>query len=280
MRKGGTVSPSYLSAMSFYQRIAYDRGFDGPALTPAEGERLAALLGDDFILMMENHGPLVVGASVGEALARIPGSGAEVAVLDVRLPDGSGVEVCREVRSQLPGLQCLMLTSYSDDDALFGFAASPHSFKSRFLPPRLRLLTIEKSNGSLAVREEPALGAALAAWTRWRGPIASRTGRLALEVAGWAGLLLLVAGAPSFAQVAPPPLTARSWLLLDVTSGQVIASHEHSGNIGEGFARFPGHAGRGGRAQPQASIEHRAGEPHRRQCQAGAAAAIAGAGGE
>jgi len=40
-------------------------------------------------------------------------------VLDVRLPDGSGVEVCREVRSQIPGLACLMLTSFSDDDALF-----------------------------------------------------------------------------------------------------------------------------------------------------------------
>lgn len=71
MRKGGTVSPSYLSAMSFYQRIAYDRGFDGPALTPAEGERLAGLIGEDFILMMENHGPLVVGASIGEALLRL-----------------------------------------------------------------------------------------------------------------------------------------------------------------------------------------------------------------
>ncbi|MBL8700398.1 MAG: class II aldolase/adducin family protein [Alphaproteobacteria bacterium] len=71
MRKGGVVAPSYLSAMSFYQRIAYDRGFDGPALTPAEGERLAKLLGDDFILMMENHGPLVVGASLGEALLRL-----------------------------------------------------------------------------------------------------------------------------------------------------------------------------------------------------------------
>ena len=71
MRKGGEVSPSYLSAMSFYQRIAYDRGFDGPALTPAEGERLARLLGDDFILMMECHGPLVVGATIGEALLRL-----------------------------------------------------------------------------------------------------------------------------------------------------------------------------------------------------------------
>jgi two-component system response regulator DevR len=40
-------------------------------------------------------------------------------VLDVRLPDGNGVEVCREVRSRHPEIQCLMLTSFSDDEALF-----------------------------------------------------------------------------------------------------------------------------------------------------------------
>ncbi|GAA0921921.1 response regulator transcription factor [Nonomuraea longicatena] len=53
------------------------------------------------------------------AVARIPALRPDVAVLDVRLPDGSGVEVCREVRSRLPDLACLMLTSYADDDALF-----------------------------------------------------------------------------------------------------------------------------------------------------------------
>jgi DNA-binding NarL/FixJ family response regulator len=53
------------------------------------------------------------------AVARIPALQPDVAVLDVRLPDGTGVEVCREVRSRLPGLACLMLTSYADDDALF-----------------------------------------------------------------------------------------------------------------------------------------------------------------
>ena len=63
----------------------------------------------------------VVGeaASVGEAMARIPGCGADVAVLDVRLPDGNGVELCRDLRAALPELRCLMLTSYSDDEALF-----------------------------------------------------------------------------------------------------------------------------------------------------------------
>jgi two-component system response regulator DevR len=54
-----------------------------------------------------------------EALGRIPATSPDVAVLDVRLPDGDGVEVCREVRSRLPQLQCLMLTSYADDEALF-----------------------------------------------------------------------------------------------------------------------------------------------------------------
>ncbi|MFG1969329.1 response regulator [Nonomuraea fuscirosea] len=53
------------------------------------------------------------------AIARIPALTPDVAVLDVRLPDGNGVDVCREVRSRVPGLACLMLTSFADDDALF-----------------------------------------------------------------------------------------------------------------------------------------------------------------
>ena len=54
-----------------------------------------------------------------QALARIPAARPDVAVLDVRLPDGDGVSVCRELRSQMPDLACLMLTSYDDEDALF-----------------------------------------------------------------------------------------------------------------------------------------------------------------
>ena len=62
----------------------------------------------------------VVGeaGSAGEALARIPAIRPDVAVLDVRLPDGDGVSVCREIRSMLPEVACLMLTSFADDDAL------------------------------------------------------------------------------------------------------------------------------------------------------------------
>ena len=54
-----------------------------------------------------------------EALARIPATQPHVAVLDVRLPDGSGIEVCREIRSRHPDISCLMLTSFADDEALF-----------------------------------------------------------------------------------------------------------------------------------------------------------------
>jgi two-component system, NarL family, response regulator DevR len=52
------------------------------------------------------------------ALAQIPALRPGVAVLDVRLPDGDGVSVCREVRSQVPEVACLMLTAFSDDEAL------------------------------------------------------------------------------------------------------------------------------------------------------------------
>ena len=57
-------------------------------------------------------------ASAAEALARIAASRPDVAVLDVRLPDGNGVELCRELRARTPELRCLMLTSFSDDEAL------------------------------------------------------------------------------------------------------------------------------------------------------------------
>lgn len=63
----------------------------------------------------------VVGeaATAADALTRIAAVRPDVAVLDVRLPDGSGVEVCREIRAQMPDVKCLMLTSFSDDEALF-----------------------------------------------------------------------------------------------------------------------------------------------------------------
>ena len=59
------------------------------------------------------------GSTAAEALARVPELRPRVAVLDVRLPDGDGVTVCRELRSKLPELTCLMLTSFPDEEALF-----------------------------------------------------------------------------------------------------------------------------------------------------------------
>ena len=57
--------------------------------------------------------------TAASALARIPALKPDVAVLDIRLPDGDGVTVCRDLRSKMPQLACLMLTSFSDDEALF-----------------------------------------------------------------------------------------------------------------------------------------------------------------
>jgi DNA-binding NarL/FixJ family response regulator len=54
-----------------------------------------------------------------QAIARIPAARPHVAVLDVRLPDGDGVNVCREIRSAMPEVACLMLTSFADEEALF-----------------------------------------------------------------------------------------------------------------------------------------------------------------
>jgi two-component system response regulator DevR len=58
-------------------------------------------------------------STADEALRRVAAARPDVAVLDVRLPDGNGVEVCREIRSRHPEVRCLMLTSFADDEALF-----------------------------------------------------------------------------------------------------------------------------------------------------------------
>ena len=62
----------------------------------------------------------VVGeaGSVAEAMSRIPAADPDVAVLDVRLPDGNGIELCRDLLSRMPELRCLILTSYTSDEAM------------------------------------------------------------------------------------------------------------------------------------------------------------------
>lgn len=71
--------------------------------------------------LLEQHpGIEVVGeaTTAAEALEAVRACSPDVAVLDVRLPDGDGISVCRDLRSEFPGLACLMLTSYGDEQAL------------------------------------------------------------------------------------------------------------------------------------------------------------------
>jgi two-component system response regulator DevR len=94
----------------------------------SEGQITVFLLDDHEIVrrgvkeLLEAEPDIIVigeGSTAAEALARVPALRPQVAVLDVRLPDGDGVSVCRDLRSQLPDLACLMLTSFADDDALY-----------------------------------------------------------------------------------------------------------------------------------------------------------------
>ncbi len=79
-------------------------------------------LSDALIDLLEASDDIkVVGeaSTAADALHRIPAARPHVAVLDARLPDGSGIDVCRDVRSRHPEVNCLILTSYDDDEALF-----------------------------------------------------------------------------------------------------------------------------------------------------------------
>jgi two-component system, NarL family, response regulator DevR len=72
-------------------------------------------------LLTATNDLIIVGeaATAGDALHRIPAAAPDVALLDARLPDGSGIDVCREIRSTQENVRCLILTSYDDDEALF-----------------------------------------------------------------------------------------------------------------------------------------------------------------
>ena len=103
-----------------------------PAARPAAGDGHSRpirvfLLDDHEVVrrgvrdLLEAEPDITVVGEAGtatEALAAIRALEPDVAVLDVRLPDGSGVGVCRDIRSELPGVGCLMLTSFGDDEAL------------------------------------------------------------------------------------------------------------------------------------------------------------------
>ena len=72
--------------------------------------------------LLENEDDIEVVGEAGtaeEAVGRIPATSPQVAILDLRLPDGDGIEVCREVRSRHPEIACILLTSFSDDEAVY-----------------------------------------------------------------------------------------------------------------------------------------------------------------
>jgi DNA-binding NarL/FixJ family response regulator len=106
-----------------------DTGQPEPGATSAAEGTIGVFLLDDHEIvrrgvreLLEAEPDITVVGEAGtaaSALARIPALRPNVAVLDVRLPDGDGVSVCREIRSRMPEVSCLMLTSFGDDEALF-----------------------------------------------------------------------------------------------------------------------------------------------------------------
>ncbi|HLY33558.1 MAG TPA: response regulator transcription factor [Jatrophihabitantaceae bacterium] len=103
---------------------------DSAELTETEpAERIRVFLLDDHELIRRGIADLlqtvpdieIVGeaGTASEALARMPAARPDVALLDGRLPDGSGIDVCRDIRSGHPEIRCVILTSYDDNDALF-----------------------------------------------------------------------------------------------------------------------------------------------------------------
>jgi two-component system, NarL family, response regulator DevR len=99
------------------------------AVTPADVTPIRVFLLDDHEmvrrgvadLLSDEAGISIVGeaGTAAEARRRIPAARPDVAVLDTRLPDGSGIEVCRDLRASAPETRCLILTSYDDEDAVF-----------------------------------------------------------------------------------------------------------------------------------------------------------------
>lgn len=127
-RKDGTIAPTYLSAMSFYNNVRYDRGFDGAAVSPAEGERLAAAIGAGTILMMQNHGPLVIGAALGEALLRL-----------IYLEDTCRIQLLAEAGgAALQPIPPQLIAGYPDDSAMF------KGYGRTFMTAVIRKLTREE----------------------------------------------------------------------------------------------------------------------------------------
>ena len=143
--------------------------------------------------LLEGQPDIVVVGEAGTAaaaLARIPALRPNVAVLDVRLPDGDGVSVCREIRSQLPEVACLMLTSFGDDEALFDAVMAG---AAGYVLKQIRgtdlvgaVRTVASGQSMLDAKAASQLMARLRDTTRKRDPLEGLTGqeRKILELIG------------------------------------------------------------------------------------------------
>ena len=143
--------------------------------------------------LLEGQPDIIVVGEAGTAaaaLARIPALRPNVAVLDVRLPDGDGVSVCREIRSQLPEVACLMLTSFGDDEALFDAVMAG---AAGYVLKQIRgtdlvgaVRTVASGQSMLDAKAASQLMARLRDTTRKRDPLEGLTGqeRKILELIG------------------------------------------------------------------------------------------------
>jgi len=143
-------------------------------------------------LLNQADGLTVIGAAAtaAQAMARVPELHPDVAVLDVSLPDGNGVELCRELRSLLPDLRCLMLTSYTDEQAMMdAFLAGAAGFVIKDITGVdlvAAVRTVGSGHSLLDQRAATALLTRLRTGTAPPGPLSDLTEqeRAALELIG------------------------------------------------------------------------------------------------
>jgi two-component system response regulator DevR len=122
-------------------------------------------------VLEEDPGIVVAGeaGSVAEAMARVPAVRPDVVVVDMRLPDGNGAEVCRQLRHRVPGVRTLVLTSYADPDAV---AAAVRAGASGYLLKQVRgpaLVSAVRTVAAGGTLFDPDLGRARPAMARRTG---------------------------------------------------------------------------------------------------------------
>jgi DNA-binding NarL/FixJ family response regulator len=111
--------------------------------------------------LLESDGDIEVVGEAGtaaEALTRIPLAKPDLAILDVRLEEGNGIEVCREVRSAVPGMACLILTSFADDEALYASVmAGASGFLLKQIKARDLIEDVKKVAGGASLMDPRAV---------------------------------------------------------------------------------------------------------------------------